>query len=48
VDLAEIEVSAPSNDTRDRVRAEGELRERVQSLLRNAGVLEHQTGVKES
>lgn len=48
VDLAEIEVSAPSNDTRDRIRAEGELRERVQEILRTDGLLEHQTGVNES
>jgi small-conductance mechanosensitive channel len=48
VDQAEIEVSAPSNDARDRIRAEGELREQVQDALRTAGLLEHQTGVNES
>jgi len=44
-DLAQIEVSAPSNDTRDRVRAEGELREGAQDALRRAGLLERHIDV---
>ena len=44
-DRAEIEIAVPSNDARDRVRAEAELREQAQDSLRKAGVLQHQTGV---
>lgn len=47
-DRAEIEVSAPSKDTRNRIRAEAELREKAQDSLRKAGLLEHQTGVNPS
>lgn len=39
VDQSEIEVSAPSMGVGDRTQAEGELRERSQSLLRDAGLL---------
>lgn len=44
-DRAEIEVSTPSNGARDRVRAEADLREKAQDSLREAGLLQHQTGV---
>lgn len=39
VDQAEVEISAPSGGVGDRTRAEGDLRERSQSLLREAGLL---------
>lgn len=39
VEQAEIEISAPSGGARNRAKAEGELREQSQNLLREAGLL---------